>query len=138
MKNEKIIIIEDNIDHAYLITDILKGEGVENEIVLVRNGIEAIECFKGIDVRFCGQIDDLIKLIILDLNLPKIDGINILKFLKRDTKFCNIPVVIISITSDDKTVKDAYKNGADEFIIKPFSYEEFIIKLKSLKKYYAV
>lgn len=131
---KKIILVEDDPDHADLITDVLEGENFENDIIIVRDGMEAIDCFQELSVKWDGQIDNKIKLIILDLNLPKVDGMDILKFLKKNSKFSKIPVVILSTGSNKETIDEAYKYGANGYFVKPASYEEFIEKVKILKK----
>ncbi len=134
MEEKKIILVEDDPDHADLITEVLGEEGLENEIILVRDGMEAIDYFQELGIKWKGQIEYKIKLIILDLNLPKIDGMDILKFLKKNSKYSKIPVIILSTSSDQITINKAYKNGANGYLVKPASYEEFVEKIKILKK----
>jgi DNA-binding response OmpR family regulator len=76
-----------------------------------------------------------IDLIILDLNLPKINGMDVLKFIKNDSKYCSVPVVVLSTSSDQNTISEAYKNGANGYITKPMSYDEFVDKIKMLRRY---
>ncbi len=132
---KKIILVEDDPDHADLITEILMGGDIETEIVLVQDGIEALDYFQELVIKWNGQIEYKIKLIILDLNLPKISGMDILKFLKKDSKYSKIPVIILSTSSDQRTIDEAYKNGVNGYFVKPASYEEFVEKIKILKKF---
>ena len=137
LEEKRIILVEDDPDHADLITDILEDEFKEGDIVLVRDGQEAIEYFQEFSVVCNGRvINDIIKIIILDLNLPKVSGMEILKYLKENSKYSAVPVVILSTSSDKKTIDEAYKNGVNGFMTKPVSYEEFVTKLESLKEYY--
>jgi two-component system response regulator len=134
MEERKIILIEDNPDHADLIIEAL-GEGViGKDVILVRDGMEAIDSFQELSVKWNGQLEKKVKLIILDLNLPKVDGMDILKFLKKNSKYSKIPVIVLSTSSDQKTIDKAYKNGANGYFVKPASYEEFVEKIKILKK----
>ena len=141
MRKRKILLIEDDPDHADLILDIFKTEDVENEVVLMKDGMEAIDYFQEVDTS--NQIvqsnveggnvrHSQIDLVILDLNLPKVDGMSILKFLKKNPRYCSIPVVILSTSSDQETILEAYKNGANGYITKPLSYDEFVDKIKML------
>ena len=141
MRKRKILLIEDDPDHADLILDIFKTEDVESEVVLMKNGMEAIDYFQEVDTS--NQIvqsnveggnvrHSQIDLVILDLNLPKVDGMSILKFLKKNPRYCSIPVVILSTSSDQETILEAYKNGANGYITKPLSYDEFVDKIKML------
>ncbi|MBS1257642.1 MAG: Response regulator rcp1 [Candidatus Scalindua arabica] len=144
MKEKKIILVEDDPDHADLILDIFKTEDVKSDVVLIRDGMEAIDYFQEADPS--NQIAQSnvegnngkhlqIDLVILDLNLPKVDGMSILKFLKKNSRYCSIPVVILSTSSDQRTIDEAYKNGANGYVIKPLSYDEFVDKIKMLREY---
>ena len=141
MRKRKILLIEDDPDHADLRLEIFKTEDVESEVVLMKNGMEAIDYFQEVDTS--NQIvqsnveggnvrHSQIDLVILDLNLPKVDGMSILKFLKKNSRYCSIPVVILSTSSDQETILEAYKNGANGYITKPLSYDEFVDKIKML------
>ncbi len=132
LKEEKILLVEDDPDHAELIVEVLETENVQKEIVLLKDGLEALNYFQeygdnGAQIR--------INLVILDLNLPKVHGMEVLKFLKQNSMYSSIPVVILSTSSDEKTIEDAYKNGADNYIAKPILYEDFVEKVKALIKF---
>ncbi len=134
MEEKKIVLVEDDPDHADLIIKALWEEDLETEIILVQNGMETIDYFQELSVKWNGQIEYKIKLIILDLNLPKVSGMDILKFLKKNSKYGKIPVIVLSTSSDQKTIDEAYKNRANGYFVKPASYEEFVEKAKILKK----
>lgn len=115
--------------------DILK-EKHKGRVVLKKDGEAAIDYIQEINSGGEDVIRSSIDLVILDLNIPKVDGMDILKFLKKNSKLCSIPVVVFSINSDQKTIDDAHNNGAVSYITKPVFYENFIEKLETLKKYY--
>ena len=132
MKEKKVLLIEDDPDHAGLIMDVLETENVQKEIILLNDGLEALNYFQkhgdnGEQIR--------VNLVILDLNLPKVPGMKVLKFLKQNSKYSSIPVVILSTSSDEKTIEEAYKNGADNYIAKPILYEDFVEKVKAFSLY---
>ncbi len=146
LKGRKILIIEDDPDHADMILDIFKSEDVESEVVLMKDGQEVIDYFQEVDTS--NQIvqsnveggngrHSQIDLVILDLNLPKINGMDILKSLKGNSKYSSIPVVILSTSSEQETILEAYKNGANGYITKPMSYDEFVDKIKMLRRYWS-
>jgi two-component system response regulator len=146
MKERKILLIEDDPDHADLILDIFKTEDVESEVVLMRDGMEAIDYFQEVDpsnqivqtnVEGGNGRHSQIDLVILDLNLPKINGMDVLKFIKGNSKYCSIPVIILSTSSDQDTIIEAYKNGANGYVTKPMSYDEFVDKIKMLREYWS-
>ena len=132
---KKILLVEDDPDHAELTKEVLGEHQNESDIILVRDGQEAIDYFQEVSIKLEGELKNKIKLIILDLNLPKIDGMEVLKFLKNNSKFSQIPVVISSTSSNPKTIDEAYDNGANGYVIKHDSYEDFVKKLKKLKEY---
>ncbi len=131
----KVLLVEDDPDHAEIIIDVFEPENVEREIILLKDGLEAVNFFQRADSDEDSGIQSQIKLIILDLNLPKVHGMDVLKFLKQNSRYSSIPVVIFSTSSDDKTIETAYKNGANDYIAKPLLYEDFIEKIKSLSTY---
>ena len=135
LEERKIILIEDDPDHADLITEVFGEEGIETVIIIVRDGMEAIDYIQEHSVKWNEQIENEVKLIILDLNLPKINVMDVLKFLKKNSKYTKIPVIVLSVCSDQETIDETYRNGANGYFIKPASCEELVEKLKILKKY---
>ncbi len=131
----KILLVEDNQDHAELFVDILEAENIKQEVILIKDGLGAIDYFQEINNGGNGKVQHQVLLIVLDLNLPKVDGMKVLKYIKRSPDFCSIPVVILSTSSDSGTISEAYKNGASEYIVKPVSYDEFIERIRVLKRY---
>jgi len=132
LKERRILLIEHDPDCADLIIDVLEednGKGIKTEVILKKDGEKAINYFQY-------EMQSQVSLVILDLNLPKIHGMEVLKFIKKNPKCHSIPVFIFSISSDDKTIEEAYKNGANAYIIKPGSYEDFVEKIRILKEYY--
>ena len=134
MEEKKIVLVEDDPDHADLITEVLVEGDTETEIILVQDGMAAVDYFQELGIEWNGRIDCKIKLVILDLNLPKVCGMEVLKLLKKNSKYNKIPVVVLSTSSDQRTIDEAYKNGANGYFVKPSSYEEFVEKVKILKK----
>ena len=136
MEAFKILLVEDDIDHVELITEVLEGNGIKKEIILLKDGQEAIDYFHEGSENTMEKIQDEVGLIILDLKLPKIDGMGVLKFLKKNPRYCSIPVVIFSTTSEVNVIAEGYKHGVNSFITKPISYEKFVEKIKTLKEYW--
>ncbi len=134
MKETKVLLIEDDPDHADLIIDILEVENVNKEVILLKDGREAINYLQKTPIDGDDKIQSQIYLIILDLNLPKVHGLDVLKFLKQDSKYCSIPVVILSTSSDHKTLGEAHKNGANVYITKPLTQEGFVDKITMIRK----
>ncbi len=130
LKEEKILLVEDDPDHAELIIDVLEEDDVKNikaEVILKKDGQEAINYFQY-------EMQSQVSLVILDLNLPTISGIDVLKFIKKNPKYCSIPVIIISTSYDHETIDEAYENGANDYIVKDVSYKDLVEEVKILKK----
>lgn len=135
MEEKTIILIEDDPDHADLIIDAFEEQGVEGNIVLVNDGQDAIDYFLDMELKRSEGVAVEITLILIDLNLPKICGIDVIKYLKNKSQYSHIPVVVLSTSSDQNTIDEAYENGIDRFVTKPVSYTEFLEKVESLKEY---
>ena len=107
-----------------------------NEIVWVKNGLEALDCiYRRND--FASNMIKKIGLVLLDLKLPELDGFGVLKELKEDPLKKDIPVVVLSTSQNTEDVKLALQLGANDYITKPVSWEEFVSKVKGLGKYWA-
>ncbi len=129
MKEKKYLLVEDDQDHADLITNVLREDDVnkvKTEVILKKDGNEAINYFQH-------EMQPQVSVIILDLNLPKIDGMDVLKFIRKDSKYCSIPVIVLSTNSDRETIAEAHKNGANFYFIKTASHEDFIENIRLLK-----
>lgn len=135
MGSKKILLIEDDPDHAELIIDVLRTENVKKEIILLKDGLEALDYLQKIDIDGNDEIRSQIDLVILDLNLPKVKGMDVLKFLKNNSRYSSIPVVILSTSADHDTIETAYKNGVNSYITKPISYEGFVETIRTLSIY---
>ncbi len=136
MNEKKILLVEDDPDHAELIVDVLALGDVKKKIILMKDGKEVVDYFQkavidGID----NEIKTQISLVILDLNLPKVDGMNVLKFIKENSEYRSIRVIILSTSSDDRTIAEAYRNGANGFITKPASHKEFVKQVRILREF---
>ena len=138
MEITRLLLVEDNADHARLIIDELEIENAKWEIVLMQDGQEIIDYFQkaNIDGNGNGEIHPQIDLVLLDLNLPRVNGIDVLRFLKNDSRFCTIPVIVLSTSFDQETIDEAYKNGANGYLTKPDTYEEFVTKMRCVKEYW--
>ena len=143
MEEKNILIVEDDPDHAALIIDDLVEDGIsKNKLVLKEDGQKAIDYIqKTVSPEKYAPLSDRrglvqeseddseriysqIALIILDLNLPVVNGMDVLRFIKRSPEYCSIPVIIVSTSHDTETISEAYKNGANGFITKSYLYEE--------------
>lgn len=130
-----LILIEDNPDDAKLAIRELQKNNLVSNYLHLKDGEEAIRFFKTYFIDVSESDRQLPKLILLDLKLPKIDGLEVLKELKSHKKTRKIPIVIFSSSNEAKDIKNAYENGADSYIMKPVEFNEFknVIKETGLK-----
>ncbi len=119
----RILLIEDNTADARLFQEAFKESSFENEVYRVKNGNEAIKFLKHENSYTDMPRPDLI---LLDLDLPRIDGLDVLKKVKKDNDLKLIPVMILSASVDDRDMLGAYKYYANAFILKPDDYPSLI------------
>ncbi|HEX8516694.1 MAG TPA: response regulator [Bacteroidia bacterium] len=132
----EIILVEDNPDDAFFTKRAFIEANVNNQILILTDGEEAINFFFH-DKSFANQtFEGKSKLILLDMNLPKVDGMTILTKLKASESTKSIPVVILTATENDPKMKEALALGADSYIIKPVTFEGFLKVVKKLSDKY--
>jgi CheY-like chemotaxis protein len=123
-----IIMIEDDEGHAALIERNLRRASIGNEIVHLSDGAKAIDFFFGV-----GRDHDHERmLILLDLNLPEIDGYEILRRLKNDDKTRALPVIILTTTDNPREINRCYELGCNVYVTKPVDYESFTEAIRKL------
>lgn len=117
-----ILLVEDNAAHAELVMDNLRDHRIANDISLAKDGAEALDfLFQR------GKYENAPRpnLILLDLRLPKLDGMEVLKIIKEDNTLSDIPVVILTTSDADNDVIKAYKNRANSYLVKPVNFDKF-------------
>jgi CheY-like chemotaxis protein len=132
----EIIIVEDDPNDAELITRALRKHNLANKLVLLKDGAEALDFLfdKG---SFPDKYDDgYPKVILLDLKLPKVNGIEVLRKLKSDERTKKIPVVILTSSREDRDLKDAYDLGVNSYVTKPIKFDEFAKVVSDLGMYW--
>jgi two-component system response regulator len=133
-----IILVEDNPDDAELTRRALKKSGIVNCLTHLKDGEEAL------DFIFCkGTWSDRLsienpKLILLDLKMPKVDGIEVLRQVKSDDRTKMIPVVILTSSNEDKDIAKCYDLGANSYIVKPVEIESFFRAVSNLGLYWVL
>lgn len=134
----EIILIEDNPDDAALTIRAFKSRNLFNSLIHLKNGQEALDyIFNGAE--FDGKkFTDCPKVILLDLKMPKVNGIEVLEQLKKNPKTKIIPVVILTSSAEDPDVKKCYELGANSYIVKPVGFENFTKTVVDLGLYWLV
>ncbi|MBB3445921.1 response regulator [Sinorhizobium sp. B11] len=136
-KEVTIVMIEDDEGHARLIEKNVRRAGVNNEIVPFTNGTSALDFILGADRS--GEVSrDRYLLVLLDLNLPDMSGIDILEKIKGNEHTKRLPVVILTTTDDEREIQRCYDLGANVYITKPVDYDNFAHAIRQLGLFFAV
>ncbi len=136
-KEVTIVMIEDDEGHARLIEKNVRRAGVNNEIVPFANGTDALDYILGKD-RSGTVSSDRHLLILLDLNLPDMSGIDILEKVKSNPHAKRLPVVILTTTDDEREIQRCYDLGANVYITKPVEYDSFAHAIRQLGLFFSV
>lgn len=132
-----IIMIEDDEGHARLIERNIRRSGVNNEIKPFTNGTEAVSYLFGSDGTGSAHKNEAL-LILLDLNLPDMSGIDILRRVKENRFLKYAPVVVLTTTDDEHEIKRCYELGCNVYITKPVNYESFANAIRQLGLFFSV
>ena len=132
-----ILLVEDNDDDVDLMLHAFKRTNLANEIVVVRDGQAALDFLhrKG---EFGKREDAQPGLVLLDLKLPKVDGLTVLKEIKADKKLRVIPVVVFTSSREEKDQLESYDLGVNAFVVKPMDFKDFIVAIGELGLFWAV
>ena len=138
MHNKIILLVEDNPDDETLTLRALSKSNILNEIVVARDGAEALDYLFGTGDH-AGR-DTLIQpqLILLDLKLPKIDGLEVLKRLRADSRTALLPVTILTTSNEERDVVTSYQLGVNSYVRKPVDFDSFIEAVRQLGLYWLV
>jgi len=120
-----ILLVEDNPDDEELTRLALREHGMANEVVVVRDGAEALDFFARRGRHAGRDPSDLPQVVLLDLNLPKIDGLTVLRRIREDPRTSLLPVVVLTSSEDDDDIAGSYRSGANSFVRKPVDFDEF-------------
>jgi CheY-like chemotaxis protein len=126
----RIVIAEDDDGHALLIERNLRRAGIGNELVRCADGQEVLDFFIGNGEP--GREPDTPYLLLLDIRMPKVDGIDVLKRLKSDAELRKVPVIMLSTMDDPREVDRCHELGCSHYITKPVEYGEFVRILRQL------
>jgi len=133
VEHKKILLVEDRDDDIELILEALKENRIKNKVTIARDGQEAIDYIKSLD-----PSDDLPAIILLDLKLPKVDGLEVLKTIRKDKNTKLIPVIILTSSKEEKDLLKGYELGCNSYVRKPIDFKEFTEAVKNLGLYWLI
>jgi len=135
----EIILIEDNIDDATLVIRALKKNNLANKLVHLKDGAEGLEFFFGKDDKGTTELDNLApRVVLLDLKMPKLNGMEVLAKVKSDPRTKAIPVVVLTSSAEDPDIKKCYELGANSYIVKPVEFDNFSKAVSDLGLYWMI
>jgi CheY-like chemotaxis protein len=137
MADDVILLVEDNPDDEALTVRALQKNNIKNQVVVAHDGVEALDCLFGAEPSGCDPV--LIpQLILLDLKLPKIDGLEVLRRLRADERTKLLPVVILTSSVEEQDRLRGYGLGANSYVRKPVDFNQFIEAVRQLGLYWLI
>ncbi|NJM70707.1 MAG: response regulator [Scytonema sp. RU_4_4] len=134
--NKTILLVEDNPDDEALAIRALKRNHISNEIIVAHDGVEALDYLFGTGVYAGRDLSLKPTVILLDLKLPRIDGMEVLRRLREDERTKLLPVVILTTSSEEQDMLNSYSLGCNSYIRKPVSFIEFTEAVRQLGMYW--
>jgi two-component system, response regulator len=134
---KRILLVEDSPRDAELILDALGGHQLANEVVHVRDGAEALDYLyrRG---QFASRSEGQPALILLDLKLPKVDGLEVLRQIKGDPTLKIIPIVMMTSSREEKDLLDSYQLGVNAYVVKPMKFSAFVDAVRQVGGFWAL
>lgn len=134
----KVLLVEDNPDDEALTLRAFRKSNLTNEIVIARDGVEALDYLFGTGTYAGRDVEDLPQLVLLDLKLPKVDGLEVLQRIRESDITKTLPVVILTSSKEQEDLLTSYSLGANSYIRKPVDFNQFIQAVQQLGLYWLV
>jgi len=132
-----ILIVDDSKNDIELAIAALSEKNLANEVVVAEDGVEALD-FLHKRGKFAGYQNGNPAVILLDIKMPRMDGIEVLKYIRSEPKFRLIPVIMVTSSAEEKDLVESYQLGANSYVVKPVDIVQFIDAIKVLGQYWAV
>lgn len=136
-KLKRILLAEDNLRDVELTLAALEEHHLANEVVVARDGAEALD-YLNAQGKFAGHINGLPAVVLLDIKMPKLNGLDVLQRMKSDSRLKNIPVVILTSSREEPDLQQAYALGVNAYVVKPVDFQQFVDAVKNLGVFWAV
>lgn len=138
MDNKVILLVEDNPRDEALTLRALKKSNIVNDVVVARDGVEALDFFSGTGAHAGRDTTVMPQLILLDLKLPKLDGLEVLRKLRADEHTRRLPIVVFTSSSEEEDMLKSYDLGANSYVRKPVDFDQFLEATRQLGLYWLV
>jgi len=138
MRQKIILLVEDDPDDEILTIRALKKNNILNEVVVARDGAEALDFLFGTGQYADRDIKETPQVVLLDLKLPKLDGLEVLRRLRKDERTKLLPIVVLTSSAEQQDVIESYRLGANSYILKPVDFNQFAEAIRQLGLYWLV
>lgn len=138
MKSKIILLVEDNPSDEMLTRRALRKNNIVNEVVVVRDGVEALDYLFGTGTYADRDMQIMPQVVLLDLKLPKVDGLQVLEKVRADERTRRLPIVVFTSSSEEEDMVKSYNLGANSYVRKPVEFEHFLEATKQLGLYWLV
>jgi two-component system response regulator len=132
----EIVLVEDNPNDAELAMRALKEYNLANKLMWLKDGVEALDFIFAQGQYADRSIEDVPKVVLLDLKLPRVDGLEVLEKVKSDTRTKSIPVVVLTSSSEERDIIASYNLGVNSYVIKPVDFDKFVDAAKEIGLYW--
>jgi two-component system response regulator len=136
VKGDTILLVEDNPDDVELTLRAFKKNNIANGVVIARDGVEALDYLFGTGAYAARDTNDTPRIILLDLKLPKLDGLQVLERLRKDERTRLTPVVILTSSKEEQDLVSGYKTGANSYVRKPVDFNQFVEAVRHIGLYW--
>jgi CheY-like chemotaxis protein len=134
---KRILLVEDNERDVELTLAALEEHNLANEVVTARDGAEALDYFyrRG---KFAGHANGLPVVVLLDLKMPRVDGLEVLRQMRGDAKLRHVPVVMITSSREEQDLVNSYQLGVNAYVVKPVDFQKFVDSIKQIGFFWAI
>ena len=134
---KRILLVEDNDRDIELTLAALEENNLANEVVVARDGVEALDYLNGRG-KFAGHANGLPVVVLLDLKMPKVDGLEVLRQMRGDSLLKHVPVVMITSSREEQDLIKSYQLGVNAYVVKPVGFQQFVDAIKQTGMFWAV
>ncbi len=137
-QNKTILLVEDNPDDELLIKRSLEKHNILNNIIIARDGVDALDYLLGGGIYQSRNVSEMPQVVLLDLKLPRMDGLEVLRRLRANERTKLLPIVILTSSDEEKGMVESYRLGANSYIRKPVDFTQFSDAVQQLGLYWLI
>ena len=137
MEVRTILYVEDSMLDVELTMEVLKDNNILNPVIVANDGVEALEYLK-CEGKYTGRAPYNPGMILLDLKMPRMDGLELLAIIKKDDRYRKIPVIMLTTSREEQDLIRGYDLGVNAYVVKPIDFEDFVIAVKEIGVFWAI